>query len=259
MTSCSVKSILALAIYALLASLCPAESDDRVEAAGLFREANALYGQGKYAEAAEAYRGIADRGFSGAALYYNLGNAYFKQGVLGRAVLNYRRAWKLSPGDPEIAKNLEYALENVRDDLAALPLPIWERARLLIVRQLPLGAWIALASSLYFLAGGVVLLSLLVPSLRRPAGTVLKVLLVLLLTSALCAALAYAYYRTPRAVIVEREVEVRYGPQEKDAVAFALHEGSEVRVVREDRSGWVQISLPDGKSGWVNATAAEKI
>lgn len=247
------------ALLAWTAPLSRAESADAVEATGLFREANALYGQGKYAEAAEAYQGLADRGFSGAALYYNLGNAYFKQGVLGRAVLNYRRAWNLSPGDPEIAKNLEYALENVRDDLAALPLPIWERARLLVVRQLPLGAWIALSSSLYFLAGGVVLLALLVPSLRRPAGTVLKVLLVLLLASALCAVLAYAYYRTPRAVIVEREVEVRYGPQEKDAVAFALHEGSEVRVVRDDRSGWVQISLPDGKSGWVTATAAEKI
>jgi len=255
----SWKPLLAFAGLALFASPCRAEGDDSVAAAALFRNANALYGQGKYAEASAIYQGIADRGFSSASLYYNLGNAYFKQDVLGRAVLNYRRAWRLSPGDPEILKNLEYALENVTDDVAGLPLPIWERARFLVVRQLPLGSWIALASFVYFLTGAGVLLVLLIPVLRKPAAPVLKALLGLLFAAALCAALAFSYYRIPRAIILDREVAVRYGPQDKDAVAFQLHEGTEVRVVRGDRTDWVQISLPDGKSGWVPAASVERI
>jgi tetratricopeptide (TPR) repeat protein len=253
------KLLLMAALLALPASLSRAEGDDGVDAAALFRNANALYGQGKYAEATGIYQGIVDRGFSSASLYYNLGNAYFKQGVLGRAVLNYRRAWRLSPGDPEIAKNLEYALENVQDDVAALPLPLHERIRFMVVRQLPLGTWLALGSLIYFLTAVWVLLILLVPALRRPAAPVLKILLGLLAAALICAVLAWAYYRTPRAIILDPKIAVRYGPQEKDAVAFELHEGTEARIVRDDRSGWVQISLPDGKSGWVTATSVERI
>jgi len=253
-----LKAFLTVAFLALFASSSRAETDPRAELTSLFRQGNALYGQGKYAAAADVYQGIVDQGFSSAPLYYNLGNAYFKQGNLGKAILNYRRAWRLSPGDPEIAKNLEYAQENLKDDVAALPLPLYERIRLLIVRQLPLGIWLALGSFLYFLTGLWVLLALLIRPWRKIAPPVFKVLLGLLSLGLICAVLAFIYYRTPRAIILAPQIAVRYGPQEKDAAAFELHEGTEVRIVRA-RSGWVQISLPDGKSGWAPAEALERI
>ena len=71
--------------------------------------ANRLYEDGQFAQAAQAYQQLADQGFADSALFFNLGNAYFKQGDYGRAILNYRRAEQLAPRDEDIAANLALA------------------------------------------------------------------------------------------------------------------------------------------------------
>ena len=50
----------------------------------LWEEANAAYGAGDYAKAADLYRAILDKDLHSAALYYNLANALFKKGELIR-------------------------------------------------------------------------------------------------------------------------------------------------------------------------------
>ena len=50
----------------------------------LMARANERYERGEYAEAAQQYEALIDRGYSDAALYFNLGNAYLEGGDLGR-------------------------------------------------------------------------------------------------------------------------------------------------------------------------------
>jgi len=221
-----------------------------VSPSATFRRANHLYGEGKYEEAAAFYEHIRRGGWASASLYYNLGNAYFKEGDLGRAILNYRRAWNLSPRDPEINKNLQYARENLRDDVSVSSPGIIRRIKLLLVRQFPLGSWLRFSSAIYYLTALWVLAVMLIRPLKRVSPTVLKTLLLILALGLIGSVLAYSYYRVPRAIILDPEVSIRYGPDEKDAVAFELHEGTEVSVIRK-KDGWNQISLPDGKSGWL--------
>ena len=66
-----------------------------------FDQANRLYEQGKYADAIVAYRGLLGQKQSSAALYFNLGNAFFKSGNTGEAIINYRLAQRLAPRDPD--------------------------------------------------------------------------------------------------------------------------------------------------------------
>ncbi|MEA1927712.1 MAG: SH3 domain-containing protein [Candidatus Auribacterota bacterium] len=220
------------------------------EVPSLFRQANALYAQGKYAEAIEGYQAIIGNDWESGSLYYNLANSYFKLNNLGRAILNYRKAWNLSPGDPEISKNLEYAREGLRDDIAALPLSVWARAKRAVILQFPLGIWIGISAALYFLTIIWLIAALLIRHLRKKSPLILKWLGGCLVISIVISVLAYSFYRTPGAIILQPTVSVRYGPTEADAAAFKLHEGTEVRVVRK-KDGWLQITLPDGKSGWL--------
>lgn len=220
------------------------------EVPSLFRQANALYSQGSYAEAIGEYNRILQAGWESGPLYYNLANACFKENNLGRAILNYRKAWNLTPQDPEINKNLEYAREGLRDDIAALPLSVWARARRAVILQFPLGVWIGISSVLYFLTIAWLVAVLLIRPLKKKSPPVIKTLGVCLVISIVLSVLAYSFYRTPRAIILTPSVSVRYGPTETDAAAFELHEGTEVKVVRE-KDGWLQISLPDGKAGWL--------
>ena len=78
-------------------------------ATGLMDRANERYERGEYAEAAQQYEALIDRGYSDATLYLNLGNSYFESEDLGRAILSYLRARELSPRDMDIRHNLELA------------------------------------------------------------------------------------------------------------------------------------------------------
>jgi tetratricopeptide (TPR) repeat protein len=230
----------------------------RTSPAAVFRRANSLYAQKKYAEAARLYREIRKAGWRSSALYYNLGNACFKEGDLGRAVLNYRRAENLSPRDPEIRKNLQYARENLRDDVAVRPVGFIGRIQALLVHQYPPPVWSRISSSLYFLLAIWIILVLFIPAWRKVSGPVIRWLGIVLILSLLASYLAYSYYRVPRAIILKPAVSARYGPQPTDAAAFDLHEGTEIKVIRRQRE-WAQISLPDGKSGWIPADSLEII
>src|SRR5471030_2218486 len=78
-----------------------------------FKAANQLYNAGKYAEAAAAYEKIEPKT---AHVYYNLGNAWFRQNKLGLAILNYARARQLAPRDPDIVANLKFAQQRLGVD-----------------------------------------------------------------------------------------------------------------------------------------------
>jgi len=48
-------------------------------------------------------------------IYYNLGNAYFRDNQLGKAILNYERALLLDPSDGDIRHNLRFARSRTED------------------------------------------------------------------------------------------------------------------------------------------------
>ena len=73
-----------------------------------FARGNQFYAAGKYAESAAAYEAQVKRGEDSANLFYNLGDAYYRLGNRGRAILNYRRALALEPSHAEAAANLAF-------------------------------------------------------------------------------------------------------------------------------------------------------
>src|SRR6266511_3325281 len=101
-----------LILFLLLWTSCPglARAGD-VSAA--FEQANKYYEQSNFTEAAAAYARMIDGGHVSPALYFNLGNALFKSGQIGRAIFNYRLAQLLAPRDPDVRANLRFARNQV--------------------------------------------------------------------------------------------------------------------------------------------------
>ena len=50
-------------------------------------------------------------------LLYNLGNAYYRTGNNGKAMLNYERALLMSPNDSDILANIEFVRSNLIDKI----------------------------------------------------------------------------------------------------------------------------------------------
>jgi len=220
---------------------------------------NEAYERGDYAEAVEIYHGILDTGLRSADLHYNLGNAYLKAGRLGWAVLNYERALRQNPRDPDIRANLIYARSRMVDVLPERKTP-WLLSMVIRVHNLlDLRQILWLASALWFAIIFLAAAALFGERLRLPmraANPVLAVILGLSLTS--LGFKIYAAEARHPGIVVAEEVQVMSGPGDEYAREFVLHAGTRIEIKRSYQD-WHEVALSDEMRGWVTGNAVEAI
>lgn len=247
--ACGVRCLRAL----LLAFLCFSVSAPVIAAAGqndpalvIFEEANRLYEQGKYEEAAAAYLKIVDSGVVSPAVYFNLGNAYFKSGQLGMAIVSYRRAQQLAPRDPDIRANLQFVRGTVGGGSAPTQ-PFWQR----LATRLNLDEWAILTAGALWLFGGVQALRQLVQSafFERRLVTIAPLLLLLLCVVGL--GFAWHLAAQPCAVVVKPDAVLHHGPLEESPSVQVLQDGQELIVV-DEKDDWVQVEGAARGIGWLH-------
>jgi tetratricopeptide (TPR) repeat protein len=218
-----------------------------------FARGNAEYAAGRFKEAAELYESEAAAGQTTAALFYNLGNAWYRTGDFGRAILNYQRALALEPRHPEAAANLRLA----RDKARALELrkSWWEgiAARATMTHYAvtaAIGFWVAaFAAAVLFLQ-------------RRRSATVITVCVFGLLTCALGTTCAYVLETGTRgsalAVVIDKKVDARLATADNANTVLTLPPGSEIKIL-STRGDWIYAALPNEQRGWIPAKSAERV
>ncbi|MYD50178.1 MAG: hypothetical protein F4W93_01675 [Dehalococcoidia bacterium] len=227
----------------------------------LMDEANEQYEDEEYAAAAQQYEALVASGYEDAALYYNLGNAYFKDGDIGRAVLNYLRAEELSPRDADIRANLELArgrTDRVESGGESLFASVSNAARRWVtvgeMGVLSLLLWIASA-----LAIGTLIVWRAIPRREAVRNGAFVASAATLLSFLLLLSMLYANPNDDSGVVVASTVDVVSGPGEQYDREFTLHSGAQVRLI-DSRQGWVRISLPGGDlQGWAPSVAVEAL
>jgi hypothetical protein len=217
-----------------------------------------------YARSAALYRAALDGGPRNGALEYNAGNAWFLSGDVGRAIVHYRRALLLRPGDARVETNLETARAERRDRFEATSSRALTDTLLFWHHGLSLRGKIPFALAAWTLGFLLLAVSRWLPPGRpgragaRRSGLLLLVVALVLGLSALLE-LRERDSRTGAVVVVPRVV-LRTG----DGMSYPqryenpIHSGAEVRVV-EERAGWVDVELPDGKRGWLPVDALERV
>ncbi len=227
-----------------------------------FEDGNRLYQQGDYQAALDNYLRILNSGLESGPLHYNIGNAYFKLGRLGEAILHYERARRLIPGDEDLRANLELARSLTVDEIEPLPRFWLFRAVSWWVRLLPRG-WLALLVG----AGYVLAMAgLVVAILKRgnaaagwARGIAIGSAAVALIFGINLTVLELGIGQPAEAIIMAEEVAVQSAPSDDRALqVFTIHEGTKVRVEQRTEE-WVEIVLEDGKVGWVRVNVLEVI
>jgi tetratricopeptide (TPR) repeat protein len=216
-----------------------------------FEQANRFYEDKDYPSAIRLYENILAQGRESAGVYFNLGNAYFKAGDLGHAVLNYLKAERLHPSDPDIQANLEFARRFSRVQMEGVKLnPISAMLDSLVggYRVEDLG-W--LASALFLVT--LVLLALQVAS--GMAGPIVRagLLLAVVLTLLASAATTYRYrsdYITRRGVLVASEVPVYTGPSNASDIELHGAPGLVVEILDEE-GGFYEVLFENMRKGYV--------
>jgi len=247
-----------LGLFTLLASIAvPLAGQDEIVARG-----NQTYQEGDYASAIEAYEAVRNGGFTSAGLEYNLGNAYFKSGSLGRAILHWERALALSPGDPDTQANLDLARSLTVDAIEPMPTFWLVSAASWWVGLFSRGALAALVAIGWLTLAGALVTWILsrnesVRSAARWTAVAGAAVVLVLGTNLLLRELGIA--QPERAVIMVEAVAARAAPaQDDDLTLFEVHEGTRVRL--DQRTGeWAEVVLDDGKVGWIPLSAMEII
>lgn len=242
-----------LACSVAWAGAAPAAARDAMPGAGpstpaaWFARAATEYDAGHIGDAIESYRHILGEGFGSTELLFNLGNAYYRQQDLGRAVLCYRRAHYLSPRDPDIRANLRFALQSKG---AIYP----EAGRISnLLGRFALAEWAVTA----WLAYGALAVMLGLYLLWRAARPVLLRLAaacaLLLVLSGIGLGQWIALFARPEVVVLNGDQKALFAPLEGSTAHFALPVGAIART--EEVSGaWVKVSY-NKQSGWIQASA----
>ena len=222
----------------------------------IFSQGNQLYQQGDFAGAAAAYEAVLEGGFESPSLHYNLGNAYFKSGDLGRSILEWERARTLDPSDPDVLANLALARSVTADAIEPLPRFWLLNAVSWWVDLLSRGMLALLVGGAWLVAGAGVALRVLSgrDDVRGLATwTALVAGAVVVVFGANLFARELGFGRPERAVILVEAVPVRSAPADDDDLTlFEIHEGTLVRIDQR-AGGWAEVVLEDGKVGWVLA------
>ncbi|HEU5246505.1 MAG TPA: tetratricopeptide repeat protein [Candidatus Udaeobacter sp.] len=218
-----------------------------------FTKATQEYAQGHFTEAITDYEALARAGQWSANLFYDLGNAYFRTGDFGRAILNYERALALERHHPEAAANLQIA----RDEARALELQqSWPERYLQFasVNQYSIAAAIAFWLAIF------AVVSLIFT--RRRSATAIAMLIFCLLISSVA---IYAVYTLERgtngsalAIVTGKEVQARLATADTANSVLALPPGSEVKIL-STRGDWIYAALPNNLRGWIPAKSAEQV
>ena len=234
----------------------------RVEAdAATVNAANELYASGHYAEAIQLYEGQVTRGVQDSVLFFNLGNAYFQQGDVGRAVLNLERAAQLNPRDADVATNLALVREQTTElfaEDAVGPLAVLADATGWMTENET--AVVVLA--FWFLLGLLILARGQVKSgkVRKAVqiGAVLALAL-LLISGASLASRAFLEQTQPSGVVVSPTVAVSDGPGAEFVTEFTLNGGTSVNFT-ETQGEWVRLAAPEGAGeNWLPMESIESL
>ena len=246
----------------LLAAPFAAQAHEDAYVDSLWNDANAAYAEGRWDAAASGYEMISDMGLESAALYCNTGNAYAKSGNVPMAILYYERALKADPSYEDAAYNLELMNTRIQDRIDPVPeffLKKWLSAISYIMNS---DAWAIVSLVLLGLTLAMFLLFLLAPSVAgRRTGFFVGLVLLVFMSFALGFSISQkkTYMNADKAIVMRPVVSVKSSPStESSKDLFILHEGTKVTVL--DQVGtWNNISLADGRQGWLPASDMERI
>jgi tetratricopeptide (TPR) repeat protein len=225
-----------------------------------FDKANEAYNATNYVQAIRLYKTAEELKFTPAALYYNLGNAFYRSGRLGKAIASYRRALRLDPRDPDITENLTIARSQTDDGITVPEIPAPVRSFLFVYYYIGFDELVWACGVLMVLLCLTAAVHLYFPW-RGIKTLFFCILCILLITGTSAAAHWYFTRYRASAVVISDEGIVRAGPRESYAEIFILHDGAEMRVLQKEND-WVKVQIQienDVKRGWIQAQDIEII
>lgn len=251
--SVDMKKIFSIFCFLLIFSVLSAQIPVQQLEAG-----NHYYEVKDYASAVQSYNAVLASGYCSAQLYYNLGNAYYRQNEIAQSILNYERALRITPNDREIQENLALANSKTQDQMNAIPqlfvVRIWKG----FVQLFSTRGWCIVALLCLLLFGSALLLFLFANqyAVRKFTFVFGVVLLCCFLLSG-ASVFASRHHKT-EAIVMATMTTMKSSPEVSSIDKLIVHAGTKLEV-EETIQDWHKVRLPDGNTGWIQTSVLEII
>jgi len=217
------------------------------------KKANDYYAANEMQKAINLYEKIYAEGYESAVLYFNMGNAYFKNNDLINALLYFERAKLLDPNDEDIQFNIDMVNQFVVDKIEPLPRPFFVKWINSLIRSLPADSWAiwSVVSFVLMLIFALGYLFLQAVSLKKMAFALGIILLIFSGITYIFSSKQHENINNRNhAIIYSPSVTVKGEPNTGSIDLFVIHEGLKVEIVKI-LNNWFEIKLEDGNRGWV--------
>ncbi len=232
-----------------------------IEPDSLWDQANTAYINSQYGDAIELYNSIEKQGLMSDKLYFNLGNAHYKNEDIAKSILYYQKALLISPNDEDIKYNLQIVQSQIKDQIEVIPeifVYRWNRSISHIFNGTGWTIISLIALSIFFGAAIVFLLSNSIAFRKSGFGVGLFAIVIFIASTLYALGERDEIINHNQAVVMSRSISIKSSPDRSATDLFMLHSGTTVKIIREI-DDWSEIVIADGKKGWIENKRIERI
>lgn len=242
-----------------------------VSATPLAEQADSAYNKEEYAEAIRLYNEAITADGASTTILYNLGNAYYRNNSLGKAILNYERALALDPSNEDAAINLKFVRTRIEDapedDSSFL-----SNLHKVIVSNMSPDAWAWMALTIFIVLLATIAMYIFSSNIMmRKTGFFGGIVLIFIFiyVFAIAYQTASAYKSHDKAIVIVPTTNLSSAPRsnrgEKEKVV-PIHEGTKVLIIDSlstpddpNVGKWYDVKINNSSRAWLNAADVERI
>ena len=217
-----------------------------------FDIANSYYNSSEYNKSIQLYEGILEDGWHSAYLYYNLGNAYYRNGMIGQSIWAYNKAISLNPRLENVKYNLEIVSSKIIDRVVLppefLPVDIYINLKLAYsyYEWLMLGSIVLLLTACFYVALKLFMFNNYIFKKLNFISVIITFIVHLIILDVFLEKNEKQF-----GIIVFDNVSAYSGPFYGDnTVLFTLNEGTKAQLSQE-QGEWFEIVILNGGKGWI--------
>ena len=237
----------------------------------LDQRADSAYAADDFTLAASLYEEIMQTEGTSAALYYNLGNCWYRLDKPGKAIVAYERALRIDPSNENARINLEFVNTKIFDrqgERGSFLSNSYDRAATLMSSN----TWAVTALILFFILLGCIAIYIFASAVRmRKLGFFGGIILFF---ATICSAIlavrganissdnSFAIITSPSALLSTSPRE----PKDRSEEAMLLHEGTKVEIkdsisAQNDTTGlkWLDVQVDNNHRAWIKSSDVERI
>ena len=227
----------------------------------LVEQGNTAYNEGEYQKAISLYEQTLKMGQHSAALYFNLGNAYYRLNKVAQSIYYFEKAKQLNPKDEDIQINSAFAQNMTIDAIENLPESQIAQLQKNLFGIFSFSVWAGLTVVLLWIFVGLFLGYLFSKSVQLKRTFFFSAILVLLVFTTsffITFAIDQQDKNTQYAILFSNQIDIWSEPNLQGDLLFTLHEGTKMQLL-DKLDEWQKIRIANGSEGWIRNASLRKL